>query len=249
MDLGLDDRVALVTGATRGIGRAIAEALAAEGARVAVAARSDAAVAAVADALGGRGYVFDSADLDAVDPLVDAVQADLGPIDVYVVNTGGPPRADDPLAPDVEEWESAHRTLVVSPMLIMRRVVPGMRERGFGRVVAVSSSAAREPLPGLQLSNVNRPGLLAGMKLLAREYAADGVTFNAVLPGRIATDRIASGYGSMEAAQAAARAEVPAGRLGTPQEIADAAVFLCSARASYVTGQSLVVDGGLTRSW
>jgi 3-oxoacyl-[acyl-carrier protein] reductase len=249
MDLGLDDRVALVTGATRGIGRAIAEALAAEGARVAVAARSADAVATVADAIAGRGYVFDSEDPDAVDPLVDAVQADLGPIDVYVSNTGGPPRVDDPLAPGVEQWEAAHRALVVSPMLILRRVVPGMRERGFGRVVAVSSSAAREPLAGLQLSNVNRPGLLAGMKLLAREYAADGVTFNAILPGRIATERIASGYGSMEAAQAAAREEVPAGRLGTPREIADAAVFLCSARASYVTGQSLLVDGGLTRSW
>jgi 3-oxoacyl-[acyl-carrier protein] reductase len=249
MDLGLDDRIALVTGATRGIGLAIAEALAAEGARVAVAARSAAGVAAVADAIAGRGYVFDSEDPDAVDPLVDAVQSDLGPIDVYVVNTGGPPRADDPLAPDVEQWESAHRALVVSPMLILRRVVPGMRERGFGRVVAVSSSAAREPLAGLQLSNVNRPGLLAGMKLLARQYAADGVTFNAILPGRIATDRIASGYGTMEAAQAAARGEVPAGRLGTPQEVAAAAVFLCSTRASYVTGQSLLVDGGLTRSW
>lgn len=249
MDLGLDGRVALVTGATRGIGRAIAESLAAEGARVAVAARSADAVNEVASAIGGRGFVFDSADLEAIDPLIDAVESALGPIDVYVVNTGGPPRFDDPLAPVAEEWEAAHRTLVVSPMLILRRVVPGMRSRGFGRVVAVSSSAALEPIDGLQLSNVNRPGLLAGMKLLARACAADGVTFNAVLPGRIATDRIASGYGGMEAAQAAARYEVPAGRLGTPREIADAAVFLCSARASYVTGQSLLVDGGATRSW
>jgi 3-oxoacyl-[acyl-carrier protein] reductase len=249
MDLGLGDRVALVTGASRGIGRAIAEALAAEGVRVAVAARSAAGVASVAAAIGGRGYVFDSADLDAVGPLVDAVESDLGPIDVYVVNTGGPPRFEDPLAPGAEQWEAAHRALVVSPMLTMRRVVPGMRSRGFGRVVAVSSSAAIEPIHGLQLSNVNRPGLLAGMKLLARECAADGVTFNAVLPGRIATDRIASGHGGMEAAQAAARDEVPAARLGTPQEVADAALFLCSARASYVSGQSLLVDGGLTRSW
>ena len=249
MDLGLDGRVALVTGASRGIGRAIAEALAAEGASVAVAARSVDGVEEVAAALGGRGYAFDSDDLGAVDPLVDAVVADLGPIDVYVVNTGGPPRFEDPLAPSAEEWESAHRSLVVSPMLIMKRVVPGMRSRGFGRVVAVSSSAAREPLAGLALSNVNRPGLLAGMKLLARECAADGVTFNAVLPGRIATDRIASGYGSMEAAEAAAAAQVPAGRLGTPAEIAAAAAFLCSAQASYVTGQSLLVDGGLTHAW
>ncbi len=249
MDLGLTDRVALVTGATRGIGRAIAEALAAEGARVAVAARTPQAVNETARAIGGDGFVFDSADLTAVDELVDAVQARLGAIDVYVANTGGPPRVSDPLEPSAEQWEAAHRELVVSPMLVMRRIVPGMRERGFGRVVAVSSMVAREPLDGLALSNVNRPGLLAGMKLLARDCAADGVTFNAVLPGRIATDRMASGYGSMDAAQAAAHDEVPARRLGMPREVADAAAFLCSERAGYVTGQSLLIDGGLTRSW
>lgn len=241
MDLGLDGKVALVTGASRGIGRAIAEGLAAEGARVAVASRS-------AGGSGG-GYAFDSSDLEAVGPLVDAVEADLGPIDVYVANTGGPPRGEDPLGFSPSQWEAAHRELVISPMTILARIVPGMRSRGFGRVVAVSSSAALEPIPGLQLSNANRPGLLAAMKLLARESAADGVTFNAVLPGRIATDRLATGYGSMEAAEGAAQDEVPAGRLGTPAELADAAVFLCSARASYVTGQSLLVDGGLTRSW
>ena len=249
MDLGLQDRVALVTGATRGIGRAVAEALAAEGARVAVAARTADAVATVASTIGGRGYAFDSDDLDAIDPLVEAVTADLGPIGVYVVNTGGPPRFEDPLGPSAAEWEAAYRSLVVSPMLLMKRVVPGMRERGFGRVVAVSSLVAREPLPGLQLSNINRPGLLAGMKELAREYAADGVTFNAVLPGRIATDRIASNQGGMQAAQERARTDVPAGRLGTVREVADAAVFLCSERASYCTGTWLLVDGGLTRSW
>ena len=249
MDLGLDGRVALVTGASRGIGRAIATALAAEGARVAVAARSAGGVASVAEAIGGRGYVFDSANLEQVDPLVDAVEAELGPIDVYVANTGGPPRHDDPLAIPASEWEAAHRALVVSPMLVLARLVPGMRERGFGRVLAVSSSSAREPLPGLQLSNANRPGLLAAMKLLARENAAHGVTFNAVLPGRIGTDRLAEGHGGIEAAEAAAREEVPAGRLGTPEEVAAAAVFLCSQAAGYVTGQSLLVDGGLTRSW
>ncbi len=236
MQLGLDGRVALVTGASRGIGRAIADALEAEGAVVARASRSS-------------PYAFDSADLAAVDGLVDAVEADLGPIDVYVANTGGPPRFDDPLAIPAAEWEAAHRALVVSPMLIMGRVVPGMRERGFGRVLAVSSSTAVEPLRGLQLSTANRPGLLAALKHLARENAGRGVTFNAVLPGRIATDRLVDGYGDLEAAQAAAREQVPAGRLGTPEEVAAAAVFLCSAAASYVTGQSLLVDGGLTRSW
>jgi 3-oxoacyl-[acyl-carrier protein] reductase len=233
MDLGLAGRVALVTGATRGIGRAIAEALEAEGARVAVAARSS------------ESFPFDSADLGAVDGLVDAVEARLGPVDVYVANTGGPPPGADPLGFTDEQWEAAHRSLVVSPMAILRRIVPGMRARGFGRVVAVSSSAAREPLEGLQLSNANRPGLLAALKLLARTHAADGVTFNAVLPGRIATERLAQAFGSAEAAAEG----VPAGRAGDPAEIAAVAAFLCSARASYVTGQAVVVDGGLTRSW
>ena len=236
MELGLEGRVALGTGASRGIGRAIADALEAEGAVVARASRSSA-------------YAFDSEDVGAVDGLVDAVEADLGAIDVYVANTGGPPRFDDPLAIPVAAWEAAHRALVMSPMLIMGRVVPGMRSRGFGRVVAVSSSTAREPMPGLQLSTANRPGLLAALKRLARENAAAGVTFNAVLPGRIGTDRLAESYGGLDAAEAAARAQVPAGRVGTPEEVAAVAVFLCSARASYVTGQALLVDGGLTRSW
>jgi 3-oxoacyl-[acyl-carrier protein] reductase len=249
MDLGLDGRVALVTGASRGIGRGIAEALAAEGARVAVTSRSADAGAAVAGAIGGKAYTFDSDDLGAVDGLVGAVQRDLGPVDVYVANTGGPPPGADPLGFTDEQWEAAHRTLVVSPMAILRRVLPGMRERGWGRVLAVSSTAAIEPLAGLQLSNANRPGLLAAFKHLARETAGDGVTFNAVLPGRIATDRIATNHGSMEQAQELARTEVPAGRLGEVAEIAAAAAFLVSGPASYVTGQALRVDGGLTRSW
>ena len=236
LDLGLAGRVALVTGASRGIGHAIADALEAEGARVARASRTS-------------SYTFDSADLTTVDPLVDAVESDLGPIDVFVANTGGPPRSADPLAFTAEQWETAHRTLVIAPMLILARIVPGMRERGFGRVLAVSSSTAREPLPSLQLSNANRPGLLAAFKLLARESAAHGVTFNAVLPGRIATDRLVEAYGSLDAAQAVARDEVPARRLGTPQEVAAAAVFLCSEPASYVTGVSVLVDGGLTHCW
>jgi 3-oxoacyl-[acyl-carrier protein] reductase len=236
VDLGLAGRVALVTGASREIGHAIAGALEAEGARIARASRTS-------------RFAFDSADLDTVDPLVDAVETELRPIDIFVANTGGPPRSDDPLAFAAEQWEAAHRTLVVAPMLIVARIVPGMRERGFGRVLAVSSSAAREPLPGLQLSNANRPGLLAAFKLLSREHAADGVTFNAVLPGRIATDRLVEAYGSLDLAQAVAGDEVPARRLGTPEEVAAAAAFLCSAPASYVTGQSVLVDGGLTHAW
>lgn len=249
MDLGIARRVALVTGASRGIGRAIAEGLAAEGARVAVAARSLDQLERLAAAIGGRAYRFDGDDPATVGPLVDAVERDLGPVEVYVANTGGPPTGRDPLAFATEQWEAAHRALVVTPMAVMARVVPGMRRRGWGRVLAVSSSAAREPIAGLQLSNANRAGLLAAMKHLAREAAADGVTFNAVLPGRIATDRLIATHGSMEEAEESARASVPAGRLGRPDELAAAAVFLCSDRAGYVTGQSLLVDGGLTRSW
>lgn len=246
MDLGLDGRVALVTGASKGLGRGIAAALAAERARVAVSSRSRERIEEAARAVGARPYVFDAGDLDATSDLVSAVEADLGPIDVYVANTGGPPAGPDPLGFAREEWEAAHRTLVLSPLAILEHVLPGMRERGWGRVLSVSSSAVREPIPALQLSNAHRPGLVAAFKVLARQEAASGVTFNSILPGRIATDRIIATSGSAEAAQAAARDQIPAGRLGTVEELAAAAAFLCSGPASYITGTTLLVDGGLT---
>jgi 3-oxoacyl-[acyl-carrier protein] reductase len=248
MDLGLRDRVALVTGASKGIGRGIAEALIAEGARVAIASRSRERIEATAAEIGARPYVFDAEDLDAIPGLVEAVERDLGPIDVYVANTGGPPAGQDPLGFTREQWQSAHRTLLLSPMEVIARVLPGMRERGWGRVVAIGSSSVIEPIPTIQLSNAHRPGLVASFKVLARQTAADGVTFNTVHPGRIATDRIFGNAGGREAAEAAAREQVPAGRLGTVEELAAAAVFLCSERASYITGTWLLVDGGLTQS-
>jgi 3-oxoacyl-[acyl-carrier protein] reductase len=242
MDLGLRERVALVTGGSRGIGAGAAAALAAEGARVAVAARTPESVEEAAARLpGARGYVFDSGDLDAVGPLLDAVEADLGPVDVYVANTGGPPAGEDPLGFAREQWEAAHRTLVLSPMTVLERVLPGMRERGFGRVVAISSSAVREPIPILQLSNAHRPGLIAAFKVLARQAAADGVTLNTILPGRIATERALSVAGDASAA-------IPAGRMGTAEEVGAAVAFLASAQAGYITGTTLLVDGGLTVS-
>jgi 3-oxoacyl-[acyl-carrier protein] reductase len=123
-----------------------------------------------------------------------------------------------------------------------------MRERGFGRVVSISSSAAKEPIPPLLLSSAHRPGLLGAFKVLAKKLAADGITLNTILPGRIATDRISHLHGSIEKAQEVARDEIPAGRLGSPEELAAAAVFLCSERASYITGTTILVDGGLTNS-
>jgi 3-oxoacyl-[acyl-carrier protein] reductase len=248
MDLRLDDKVALVTGGSKGIGFGIAAGLAAEGARVAVAARDRERVREAADRIGGHGIVFDSADLEAVPGVIADIEAALGPIDIYIANTGGPPRGEDPLGFPLPQWEQAHRTLVLSPMAFLERLLPGMRERGWGRVVAVASSAVREPIAGIQLSNAYRPGLIAAFKVLAKRSAADGVTLNTVLPGRIATDRAFENAGSPEQAAAAARAEIPAARLGTVEELAAAAVFLCSAPAAYITGTTLLVDGGLTAS-
>jgi 3-oxoacyl-[acyl-carrier protein] reductase len=248
MDLGLRDRVALVTGASKGIGRGIAAGLAAEGARVAMASRSAERIEAAAGEIGARGYVFDAGDLDAVPELISRVEADLGPIDVYIANTGGPPAGPDPLAFTREEWEAAHRTLVLSPMAFLERLLPGMRERGFGRVVAIGSIAAIEPIDALQLSNAHRPGLVAAFKVLARQAARDGVTLNTIHPGRIATDRMIDTAGSREEAEAQARDTIPAGRLGTVEELAAAAVFLCSVPAAYITGTTLLVDGGMSRS-
>ena len=248
MDFGLQGKVALVTGGSRGIGFGIAAGLAAEGARVAVAARDGERVRDAARRIGGHGVAFDSADLDAVPGVIAEVESALGPIDVYIANTGGPPAGEDPLGFSREQWEAAHRTLVLSPMAFLEQLLPGMRARGWGRVVAVGSSAVREPIPSLQLSNAHRPGLIAAFKVLARRAAADGVTINTVLPGRIATDRMYATAGSPEAAEAAARETVPAGRLGTVEELAAAAVFLCSTAASYITGTTLLVDGGLTAS-
>lgn len=246
MDLGLRGRRALVTAGSRGIGRAIAAELVAEGASVCISSRSPEEAAAE---LGVAGVAFDSADVDAVPSVVSSVESALGgPLDVLVVNTGGPPAGPDPLGFPRSEWEDAYRSLVLTPIALVEAVVPGMRSRGFGRVVNVSSTSVREPLPALMLSNAHRAATLAAWKTLARNVAGDGVTINTLLPGRIATDRLATTYGSLDAAEEAASGEVPAARLGKPEEMAAAAAFLCSDRAAYITGVALLVDGGLTRS-
>jgi 3-oxoacyl-[acyl-carrier protein] reductase len=247
MDLGLEGKVALVTAASQGIGFGIARELGREGAHVAVSSRTGEKIEAAAAEIGARPYVHDTHDLDAASQLLEGVERDLGPIDILVTNTGGP-EGGDPLEFTREEWDAAHRELVVAPIELIERVVPGMRDRGFGRVLSVSSSAAREPIPTLMLSNSHRPGLLGAFKTLARKLAGDGVTFNTILPGRIATHRIEHLYGSIEEAEKVASEEIPAGRLGTAEEIAAAAAFLCSERASYITGVALLVDGGLARS-
>jgi 3-oxoacyl-[acyl-carrier protein] reductase len=229
-----------------GIARAIAASLVAVGARVAITSRSAERIGATAREIGATGLVWDSADLDAVPALVDEVADRLGgPVDVLVASTGGPPAGPDPLAFAREEWEAAHRTLVLAPLALIGATLPGMRDRGWGRVVGIASTSVREPIPWLMLSNAERAAALAAFKTLAREVAADGVTINTVLPGRILTDRLIERAGTAEAATAAAAEVVPAGRPGTVEELAAVATFLCGAPASYVTGVAVPVDGGL----
>ena len=249
MDLGIGGKVALVTGASQGIGRAIAAELVREGARVAISSRSAERVEAAASEIGASGFVHDNADLNGMPDFVARVESELdGGIEILVTNTGGPPSDPDPLSFSREQWEAAYRDLVLAPMALIEHVVPGMRERGWGRIVNVASISVREPIANLMLSNSHRAATVAAFKTIAHAVARDGVTLNTVLPGRIGTERMAQLHGSLDQAAAAARDEVPAGRLGTPEELGAAATFLCSARAAYITGQTLAIDGGLLRS-
>lgn len=249
MDLEIDGRVALVMGASRGIGEAIAAALAREGARVAVVSRSPERVEEAAATIDGdvAPFVADATDLDRLAELPGEIEATLGPVDILVANTGGPPLGGA-LFHDLDDWEAAYRSLVLAPRVLAGAVVPGMRERGWGRIVNVGSSSTREPIPGLNLSNAHRMAAVGFLKTLASEVAADGVTVNTVATGRFATERTASNYGSMEAAEAAAQRDVPAQRLGRPEEYGDLVAFLCSERATYITGAVIPIDGGLLRS-
>lgn len=249
MNLDLENRVALVMGASRGIGRAIAAALASEGARVALASRSLEKLEEAKVEIGDNAnpFVADAADLDRLAELPAEVEAALGPIEILVLNTGGPPLGGA-LDHELDDWETAYRSLVLAPRVLTGALVPGMRERGWGRIVNVGSSSTREPIPGLNLSNSHRMATVGFLKTLAREVAADGITVNTVATGRFATERLAANAGSLETAEEAAKTEVPAARLGRPDEYGDLVAFLCSERASYITGTVIPIDGGLLRS-
>lgn len=258
MDLGLKGRRALVLGASRGLGRAIAATLAAEGASVVLAGRNTEALAHAAAEIAATGGEATPLLLDLADRAgLDAALARLGdtPIDILVNNGGGPPPG--PIASVASEvWTGQFEVMVAALFHVTDRLLPGMRARRWGRVVNVVSSGVVQPIPNLGISNALRASVVGWAKTLAAEVAAEGVTVNSVLPGRIHTERVDSldtaaadraGKTVAEIA-AASRASIPAGRYGKPQEFADVVAFLASERASYVTGSLVRVDGGAIRS-
>ena len=244
MDLGIEGKVALVTGASKGLGLGVATALANEGATVAIASRSEERIQSAAARIGARPFVHDTADAASAQALVDRVQDELGPVDILVANSGGPPASPDALSFSHDQWRSAYELLLLGALALIEAVLPGMRERGWGRVLSLSSSVVREPSPVLVLSAAHRAGLLAALKTIARQVAPDGVTINTLLPGLIATDRIKE-LGADSPDRVAA---LPVGRLGTVEEFAAAGAFLCSQPAAYITATTLLVDGGAVRA-
>jgi 3-oxoacyl-[acyl-carrier protein] reductase len=250
MDLGIEGRVALVMGASKGIGRGIAEALAREGARVALASRSEERIEQAAREIegGAMGFAADTSDLERMAALPGEVADALGgPVEILVTNTGGPPLGMA-LDADLDAWRDAYDNLVLAPRVLIEAVLPGMRERGWGRIVNVGSSSTEEPIPGLALSNAHRRALVGFLKTLSREVAGHGITVNDVATGRFATDRLAANWGSREEMERGAVQGIPAGRLGSPEEYGDLVAFLASERAAYVTGTSIPIDGGLLHS-
>jgi 3-oxoacyl-[acyl-carrier protein] reductase len=235
--------------ASRGIGKGIAAALAREGVRVAISSRSEEALRAAAEEIGGDVRIFpaDMNDLERLRRLPDEVGDALGPVEILVANTGGPP-GGGALDNSLEEWQAAFRCLVLAPRVLIETVLPGMRERGWGRIVNVASSSVREPIAGLTLSNANRMAAVGLLETLADEVAGDGITVNTVATGMFATDRLADRHGSLEQAEASAKERIPARRLGMPEEYGDLVAFLCSERAAYLTGTVIPLDGGLLRS-
>lgn len=250
MDLGIRGKTALVTGASSGLGKACALALAAEGVRVAVAARrlpeleKVAALAREAGAPDARAFEVNLTESASIDALLDEVRAQLGGVDILIANSGGPkPGAFTGLKP--EDWDAGYNSVLRCMLQLLRGSVPHMRENRWGRIVALTSTSVKQPIRTLPLSNMFRTALISALKTLSLEVALDGVTVNAIATGRIETDRLRSLYGNDEAQLAQAGSEVPIGRIAQPQEFAPLVAFLCGEPARYITGQTIAVDGGL----
>jgi 3-oxoacyl-[acyl-carrier protein] reductase len=260
MDLGLRDRVALVAAGSKGLGRAVAEELAAEGAAVIICARGRDALDETCERIrqaGGRvhGVVADVSIVDQINHAVAEARRVFGPVDILVTNSGGPRSGRfETLSPD--DWDAATRVLLTSAVSFARAVLPSMRERRWGRIINVASIAAKQPVDGLMLSNSLRSAVIAFARTLANEVAAEGITVNNLLPGYTRTERVvdlsnqmAATHGTTpEAAIGKWEAEIPMRRIGEPKEFAALAVFLASERASYITAQSIAIDGGWIKS-
>lgn len=261
MDLGIDGRIAVVGGASSGLGRASALRLAEAGCRLLIWARDEEALTRTADELRAAGsprvelVSADAGASGAAGIVDDAAEAAFGGADILVLNAGGPPPSD-PAAGDPAALRAALQLLVETPIELATRLLPGMRERRWGRIVAILSWGVREPVPTLPYSNIGRSALAAWLKTASGRVAVDGVTVNGVLPGRFATPRIRSLDAStatregapLEDVQARARAAIPAARDGDPDELGSVVAFLSSQPAAYVSGALVPVDGGMLRS-
>jgi 3-oxoacyl-[acyl-carrier protein] reductase len=259
MDLGIQGRVAMVAAASKGLGKASAIALAQAGCKLAICARHPEALEATAAELRALGadvlaLPVDVTQAEAIARWVAATQARFGTIDIAVTNTGGPPAGPFAALTD-EQWQSGVDSTLMNVVRLCRLVLPGMQERGWGRIVHITSFVAKEPVALLTVSSTLRAGLSALTKTLATQVGPDGVTVNAVLPGHTLTDRqrhlaeipMAEQGITEEAYYAGVAKEVPLRRLAAAQEVGDVVAFLASERAGYVTGQSLTVDGGLSK--
>jgi 3-oxoacyl-[acyl-carrier protein] reductase len=261
MDLGLRGRTALVGGASAGLGRATAERLAAEGCKLALWSRGGEALERAADEIRKlHSVVVVTIAGDAADPATAAkvawqAERSLGPIDVAVLNAGGP-IASESTKTDPKEWRRSFQLLALTPIEMATALLPGMRTRGWGRIVSIMSSGIRQPIPDLAYSNACRSALQAWLKTIAPEVIADGVTVNGVLPGRLDTARVATidkaraekaGFTQAEI-RAQTEKSIPAGRYGRPDELAAYVTWLCSDLASYQTGTFVSIDGGMLRA-
>jgi 3-oxoacyl-[acyl-carrier protein] reductase len=260
MDLGLKNKIAMVGGASKGLGFAVARALAAEGAQVSIASRDAAAINRAADLIEaetGRQALAVPADLSTADAIAHwhaATIEQFGGVDLLFANTGGPP-AGSALSFDDKAWHAAFDLLLMSVVRTVRLVVPSMRARGGGAILVGTSSTVKEPVPILALSNVMRSGVTSLAKTLSFELAPDKIRVNTLIPGRIATDRLrqldeisakTSGF-AIEEQEARNAASIPLGRYGAPDDFGRMGAFLLSDAASYITGASVQVDGGLIR--
>ena len=260
MDLGIKDKTALVLGGGGGLGRAIAQALAAEGANIAVAGIGADSIAGTQAALAATGVkniglLWDLSDLSQIDSQITKIENELGPVDILVNNSGGPPPTSA-AGQDPTLWSKHFQAMVLSIIAITDRVLPNMRSRGWGRIITSTSSGIVSPLPNLAISNALRLSLVGWSKTLSREVAPDGITANIILPGRIATKRVAfldenkakrEGRTVQEVEDESARS-IPMNRYGRPEEYGEVVAFLASERASYITGSIVRVDGGMIAS-